>query len=101
LLFLGRSGNDEALERIASLMVLGLVADDLAHTPKISAEKAALASWLRQRTSVSLRWLSARLQMGHDTNAGGGTRKMKSAALRRCRQARAKLQLLDALKEAK
>jgi hypothetical protein len=42
---------------------------------------------------VSLRWFSGRLQMGHYTNANGGTRKMKADVLRQFQQARAKLQL--------
>ena len=30
-------------------------------------EKVALAWWLRQNSTVSLRWVSQRLQMGHYT----------------------------------
>lgn len=63
--------------------------------PKISAEKAALAEWLQERTTVSLRWLSERLAMGHYTNAGRGPRGMNWAARQRFRQARAKLADLD------
>ena len=59
------------------------------------AEKAALASWLCERTTVSLRWLSARLDMGHYTNASRAPRKMNPGNLRPFHQAGAKLQLLD------
>jgi REP element-mobilizing transposase RayT len=33
--------------------------------PKGAPEKVVLAWWLRQRTSVPLRWVSERLEMGH------------------------------------
>ena len=78
------------------LAALGLAADDMTAPPKVSAEKAALAGWLRARTSVSLRWVSARLHMGHYTNAGRGPRKMSPGGLRKFRQARSKLEVLDA-----
>ena len=74
---------------------LGMAEEDLARPPKVSPEKAALARWLRERTTVSLRWLGERLRMGHYTNASGGTRKMSVGGLRRFRKARAQLQLLE------
>jgi len=77
------------------LAALGMRWEELARPPKITPEKAALTCWVRERTTVSLRWLGARLQMGHYSNASGATRKMSPAALRQFRQARAKLQLLD------
>ena len=46
---------------------LGLKAEELQALPKGAAEKAVLAWWLRQRTTVTLRWMSQRLDMGHDT----------------------------------
>jgi hypothetical protein len=54
-----------------------------------------LASWLRERTAVSLRWLNARLEMGRYTNTSRGPRKMNPGSLRPSQQARAKLQFLD------
>jgi hypothetical protein len=88
---------EQAAEQLLrqGLTALGLAADDLALPPKVSAQKAALAGWLRERTTVSLRWLSDRLHMGHYTNAGRGPRKLNAAGLLRFQQARAKLQLLD------
>jgi hypothetical protein len=35
--------------------------------PKGSPEKAVLAWWLRENTTVSVRWVSQRLDMGHYT----------------------------------
>ena len=45
--------------------VLGIKPADWATLPKNAPEKVALAWWLRRRTTVSLRWVSERLQMGH------------------------------------
>ena len=46
---------------------LGLDESDLAQMAKSAAEKLVLAWWLRQRTTVGLRWVSERLRMGHFT----------------------------------
>jgi hypothetical protein len=50
---------------------------------------------LRERATVSLRWFSARLEMGHYTNASRNSRKMNPDGLHPFQQAGAKLQLLD------
>ena len=88
---------EQAAEQLLhqGMATLGLGPEDLARRPRVSARKAALAAWLRERTTVSLRWLSARLDMGHYTNAGRGPRKMNPAGLLQFRQARAKLRLLE------
>ena len=49
------------------LAALELDAADLAALPKNAPQKQVLACWLRQRTTVSLRWLGERLHMGHFT----------------------------------
>ena len=54
-----------------------------------------MASGLRERVTVSRRWLSARLEMGRYTNASRSPRRMNPGSLRPFQQARAKLQLLD------
>jgi hypothetical protein len=58
-----------AAERLLGqgLAALQLTAAGLAQLPKGAPEKAALAWWLRGRTTVSLRWVSERLGMGHYT----------------------------------
>ncbi len=38
---------------------------EIQESPKGALEKVALAWWLRERTTVSLEWVSQRLQMGH------------------------------------
>ena len=44
---------------------MGLTAEELQALPEGAAQKAVLAWWLRQRTTVTLRWVSQRLDMGH------------------------------------
>jgi putative transposase len=88
----GEQAAEQLLQR--GLALFELEEKDLARPPKVSAEKAALAQWLRERTTVSLRWLSARLNMGHYTNAGRGPRKMNPGNLHKYKRARSKLDLL-------
>jgi len=57
----------------------------------VTAEKAALSQWLRERTTVSLRWVSGRLGMGHYSNAGRGIRKMGTQDVSKLRRALSKL----------
>ena len=88
-------GEQAAAELLsAGLTRLGLAAEDLQRGRKVTAEKAALAQWLRERTTVSLRWVSERLRMGHYSNAGRGPRKMRAEDLRKLKQARSKLATL-------
>jgi putative transposase len=47
------------------LAVFGLSEAGMMELPRSAPEKRVLAWWLRQRTTVSLRWLSERLAMGH------------------------------------
>jgi putative transposase len=78
------------------MAVLGLTAEGLELGRRVTAEKAALARWLRERTTVSLRWVSERLAMGHYSNAGRGPRKRSAGDVRKARQVRAKLENLSA-----
>jgi REP element-mobilizing transposase RayT len=48
-----------------ALRALGLNEAGMERMPKGAAEKVVLAWWLRRRTTVSLRWVSERLEMGH------------------------------------
>ena len=59
-------------------------------------EKAALGGWLRARTTVSLRWVSARLEMGHYTNASRSPRRLNRGGFRKYQKIRSKLDLVDA-----
>ena len=73
------------------LAKLGLAPEVLRRGRKVTAEKAALSQWLRERTTVSLRWVSERLRMGHYRNAGRGIRKMRTQDVRKLRRALSKL----------
>jgi hypothetical protein len=54
-----------------------------------------LAWWLRQRTTVSLRWLSDRLAMGHFTRVSQGISVVKRHPDRKLEQLRRKLIRLE------
>ena len=88
-----REHGEQAAEQLlqAGLAALGLTAEALVVGRKVTAEKAALAQWVRELTTVSLRWVSVRLEMGHYTNAGRGPRKMSAGDVRKARKARSKL----------
>jgi hypothetical protein len=55
-------GTDPFLKR--ALTVFGLSEETMRGLPKSAPEKRVLAKWLRQRTTVSLRWLGERLGNG-------------------------------------
>lgn len=75
-----REAHDEAaalglLQR--GLAALELSPSDLAALPKNAPEKQVLAWWLRRRTTVSLRWLGERLEMGHFTRVSQAVSQVK------------------------
>jgi hypothetical protein len=59
------------------LRALGLSVAKLEKLPKSTPEKAVLAWWLRDGTTVSLRWLSERLAMGHWTRVSQAVGRLK------------------------
>ena len=64
-----RTHDEQEAERLIAigLKALEISAADLSKQPKGSAEKIALASVARQRTSVTNAWLAERLSMGAAT----------------------------------
>jgi hypothetical protein len=84
-----REHGEHAAEELlgAGLAQSGLAQEDLRRGRKVTAEQAALAKWLRRRTTVSLRWVSERLAMGHYSNAGRGPRRMGAAQARKWQRA--------------
>lgn len=65
-----KQAHDEAAAEAAlkgALQEWGWSEEQLLPLPKSCPEKQVLAWWLRQSTTVSLRWLSQRLAMGHFT----------------------------------
>ncbi|HOC58193.1 MAG TPA: hypothetical protein PKI20_21420 [Verrucomicrobiota bacterium] len=53
---------------MVALGALGLKASELEQLGKRAPYKEALAWWLRKQTTVSLRWMAERLEMGHYTS---------------------------------
>ena|ERR1041385_1438062 len=56
---------EQNLER--AMRALGLDRTSLEELPRGSPQKLALAWWLRENTTVTLRWVTERLGMGHYT----------------------------------
>ena len=77
------------------LGALGLRVEDLSRLAKGAPEKTVLAWWLRQRTIVSLRWVSERLAMGHYTRVTQAIRRMKHQPGRKLQQIRRTLEALN------
>jgi len=62
-------GEERAREILeAGLRLLSLDAETLQESPKGSKDKRVLAWFIKRHTTVSLRWLSESLNMGHITN---------------------------------
>ncbi len=64
-----RAHGEAAAQKLLAkgLAVLGVGLRELQRLPKSTPEKTVLAWWLRERTTVSLRWVSEELGMGHYT----------------------------------
>jgi hypothetical protein len=85
---------EQALAR--GLRALGLSEAELAELPKAAAEKVALAWWVRQRTTVPLRWVSERLGMGHYSRVTQAVSRMRRRPGRNLQKLQRKLaQALD------
>ncbi len=74
-----------------AMKILGLSQEDLNKLPKGSPEKVVLAWWLRERTTVSLRWAGERLRMGHYTRVTQAISRMKRHPGRRLQQIQQRL----------
>ena len=60
---------------VRGLAALGLGAKAWRELPRNAPEKTALAWWLRARTTVTLRWVSEELGLGHYTRVTQAVRK--------------------------
>jgi REP element-mobilizing transposase RayT len=90
-----RETHDErAAERLLgrSLKALGLTEADLRELRFGSPEKVALAWWLRKHTTVSLRWVADRMNMGHYTRVTKAVSRMGHKPGKRFEQLRQKLE---------
>ncbi len=77
------------------LGVLGLSDAGMKALPKGAGEKMVLAWWLRRRTTVSLRWLSERLAMGHVSRVSQAISVVKRRPGRKLEQLKRKLIRLE------
>ncbi|MGA2556304.1 MAG: transposase [Verrucomicrobiota bacterium] len=82
-----------------ALKTLGLTQQALVELPKGSPEKVALAWWLRERTTVSLRWAGERLGMGHYTRVTKAVSRMRHRPGRRLQQIQQRLLRQEKKKE--
>jgi len=89
----GEAEAERRLER--GLGHLGLTPRDLKDLPKAAAEKVVMAWWLRETTTVSLRWVSERLGMGHYTRVTQAISRMKHRPARKHEKLRRQLLRLE------
>jgi REP element-mobilizing transposase RayT len=97
-----RTAHDETAadqQLAAALKRLGLSAASLAELPKGAPEKVVLAWWLRERTTVSLRWVTERLDMGHYTRVTQSVSRLKRRPDRRLQQIKKLLESPDTTEE--
>ena len=72
--------------------LLGLSREALESLPKGAPEKVALAWWMRERTTVSLRWVGERLVMGHYSRVTQAVSRMRRHPGRRLAKFRRRLE---------
>jgi hypothetical protein len=87
----GRHG--QTASKPEGLRRLGL--KEVKSLPKWSEEKVALAWWLRERTTVSLRWVSRQLEMGHYSRVSQAVSRMARKPSRKLEKLKAKLMQSD------
>jgi putative transposase len=90
-----RAHDEQAAEQMLQngLTLLGI--PEPKHLPKSSREKVALAWWLRERTTVSLRWVSQRLEMGHYSRVSQAVSRMARSPNRHLAKLKEKLMESD------
>ena len=74
-----RAHGEAAAQKLlcAGLAALGIAMEELRALPKSAPEKTALAWWLRERTTVPLRWVSQELDVGHYTRVTQAVSRMQ------------------------
>ena len=73
------------------LTALGISRKDLRELPMGAPEKTVLAWWLRERTTVSLRWVGEMLAMGHYTRVTQSVSRMNRQPARRLKEFKERL----------
>jgi len=89
----GEAAAERCLE--LGLAALGVTEGMLGEMGKGALEKVALAWWVRERTTVPLRWVSERLGMGHYTRVTQAVSRMRRNPGRKLRQMGRKLARLE------
>ena len=97
-----KAAHDEAAaqrEWRRAFRALGLNEATVERMPKGAAEKMVLAWWLRRRTTVSRRWVSGRLGVGHYTRVTQAIRRTERQPSRKLKQIRRKLEQLGKVED--
>jgi hypothetical protein len=81
--FSGEAIKEHGLRRAEELLRAGaaqlhLDLESLHELPKLDVRKRALAWWLRTRTTVSNKWVTDKLQMGHFTNVSSSVSRIRN-----------------------
>jgi REP element-mobilizing transposase RayT len=93
-----KAAHDEAAaerELQRAFRALGLDEGAVERLAKGAREKVVLAWWLRRRTTVSLRWVSERLGMGHYTRVTQAICRTEHQSSRKLNQIKHKLECLE------
>ena len=97
-----KAAHDEAAaerELQRAFRALGLDEGLVERLPKGAAEKVVAAWWLRRKTTVSLRWVSERLGMGHYSRVTQAIRRAERQPGRKIKQIKRKLERLQSLEQ--
>ena len=86
-----RAHDEQAAEEMLKSGLRLLAINDVREMPKSAREKVALAWWLRERTTVSLRWVSQRLEMGHYSRVSQAVSRMARRPSRKLKKLKEKL----------
>lgn len=90
-----RAHDERAAETLLQTGLSRLGIEDLKPRPKWDREKVALAWWLRENTTVSLRWVSHRLEMGHYSRVSQAVWRMARKPSQKLAKLKAKLMQSD------
>ncbi|HVV02349.1 MAG TPA: hypothetical protein VHH88_13355, partial [Verrucomicrobiae bacterium] len=78
---------------VRGMRILGMKEKDLVALGRSAPEKAVLAWWVRKQTTAPLKWVSARLQMGHYTSVTQAVARVRNKPARKTKALKRKLEL--------
>jgi hypothetical protein len=91
-----RAHDEGAAEKLLQCGMRLLGIKEAKAMPKSAPEKVALAWWVRERTTVPLRWVSRRLEMGHYSRVSQAVSRMARKPGRKLEKLKEKLLQSDA-----